>query len=292
MAGSRRTLGYVSSWNTVGTPIDAPYGVATGGTSASRTIGGVNYTVLTFTSDSNLVVSKAGLFDVLLVGGGGGGAGVNQSASNTNAGGGGGAGALIGLAETTTIYLAAGTYAVDVGAGGAAGMVSGGLGLASSIGSLISAAGGGRAGGSFSSGGYDNAGAGGSGGGNTGTNADVRSVTPLYGKSGGTGTQTAGGGGGGYSSAGGNGVSTTGGSGGNGVDVSSWGTSASTDNIAAGGGGGGSPAGAAGTGGVAGVTGNPANAATTAGSGGGGSRGSDGIGGAGANGKVWVRFKV
>ena len=42
------------------------YGVATGGTSSSITVSGVNYTMLKFTTDSNLVVSKAGLFDVMV----------------------------------------------------------------------------------------------------------------------------------------------------------------------------------------------------------------------------------
>jgi len=53
----------------------ANYGAATGGTSSSITVGGIAYTLLTFTTDANLVVSKTGLFDVLLVGGGGGGGG-------------------------------------------------------------------------------------------------------------------------------------------------------------------------------------------------------------------------
>jgi hypothetical protein len=44
----------------------ASYGTATGGSSSSITVGADNYTLLTFTSDDNLVVSTAGLFDVLL----------------------------------------------------------------------------------------------------------------------------------------------------------------------------------------------------------------------------------
>ena len=93
----------------------ANYGTATGGSSSSITVGGINYTLLTFTSDSNLVVSKAGLFDVLLVAGGGSG-GTNFDEGSPTGGGGGG-----GVRETT-IYLAAATYAIDVGAG-AAGVV-------------------------------------------------------------------------------------------------------------------------------------------------------------------------
>ena len=51
------------------------YGTATGGTSSSITVGGKNYTLLTFTSSGTLTVTKAGLFDVLVVAGGGGGGG-------------------------------------------------------------------------------------------------------------------------------------------------------------------------------------------------------------------------
>ena len=51
----------------------ATYGTATGGASSSTiTVSGVQYTMLTFTSTATLTVTKAGLFDVLLVGGGGG----------------------------------------------------------------------------------------------------------------------------------------------------------------------------------------------------------------------------
>ena len=69
----------------------ATYGTATGGSSSSITVGGINYTLLTFTTDQNLVVSKAGLFDVLLIGGGAGGG--FSSAGSPTATGGGGAGA-------------------------------------------------------------------------------------------------------------------------------------------------------------------------------------------------------
>jgi hypothetical protein len=256
MATARRQLGYVSSLTTQGIPL-MTYGVATGGSSASRTISGQNYTVLTFTSDSNLEVTTAGLFDVLLVGGGG--------AAGTDAShGGGGAGALVGFASTTTIYLAAGTYAVDIGAGGSIGAWDT-SGAASYIGSIISAAGGGG-GGTKSVGtpaygfrGFN----GGSGGGSIETqNPAAYSIDETFGNDGGIGngaSSNAGGGGGGYASAGGTQASNTvGGTGGNGIDVSSWGTSASTDNIAAGGGGGGtSGGGAAGTGGVAAATTQP-----------------------------------
>ena len=260
------------------------YGTATGGTSNARTLNGVNYTVLTFSSDDNLVVSKSGLFDVLLIGGGGGGG----SGSDPQSGGGGGAGALVGFAATTTIYLDAATYAVDVGAGGAGfiGQAGRTSSAASYIANIISAAGGG------SGGSQDmNQGQSGASGGGGASSGGGFSLDETFGNDGGNGANAnAAGGGGGYASAGGAGSSTTGGAGGNGIDVSTFGTSATTDNVAAGGGGSGSTAGgAAGTGGVAGTTG-AGNNATTAGSGGSGGRGS--AGGNGASGKVFVRFKV
>ena len=101
-----RLMGYVSASNTP-TVVGATqgYGVATGGTSSSPNISGQDYTVLTFSSDDNLVVSSAGLFDVLLVSGGGGaGAGTSGRASS-----GGGGGGVIGLTTLTTIFLEAAT---------------------------------------------------------------------------------------------------------------------------------------------------------------------------------------
>jgi hypothetical protein len=290
MATARRQLGYVSSLTTQTSFVER-YGVATGGTSLPITVSGQAYTLLTFTSDDNLVVSQAGLFDVLLVGGGGGGG----AGGSGGAAGGGGAGALVGLASTTTLHLTAGTYAVDIGAGGAATL----NGDASYVGNIISACGGGYGGNGTAGDLQRKAGSGGCGGGN-GRGVVVvfgKSVDETFGNDGGVGdgsTDSSSGGGGGYGAVGGNGATSgTGGAGGNGVDISSWTGAGSADNIAAGGGGGGSStAGAAGTGGVAGVTTGTGNAATTAGSGGGGTYGSGTTGGAGAAGKVWVRFKV
>ena len=52
------------------------YGVATGGQSSSTiTVGGLSYTMLTFTASGTITITKAGLFDVLAVGAGGGGGG-------------------------------------------------------------------------------------------------------------------------------------------------------------------------------------------------------------------------
>jgi hypothetical protein len=51
----------------------ASYGTATGGSSSSITVGGINYTLLTFTSSGTLTVTKSGLFDLFVIGGGAGG---------------------------------------------------------------------------------------------------------------------------------------------------------------------------------------------------------------------------
>jgi hypothetical protein len=168
----------------------ASYGTATGGSSSSITVSGVDYTLLSFTSDDNLVVSTAGLFDVLMIGGGGGGG----KRDNSNSAGGGGAGGIL----QSTIYLDAATYAVDVGAGAAQGR----NGLGSSVGNAalsLSVVGGG-------SGGSSNAstaagaigGTGGSGGGSTASNSGgVASINVVTGQAGGAGVTNAGGGGGG-----------------------------------------------------------------------------------------------
>ena len=72
------------------------------------TSGGFTYDYYTFTSSGSLVVDKAGLADVLIVGGGG--------AGGYFYGGGGGAGGYLYAAST---YLSATTHTVTVGAGGA-----------------------------------------------------------------------------------------------------------------------------------------------------------------------------
>ena len=245
------------------------YGVATGGASTAITVDGINYTLLTFNSDANLVVSKEGLFDVLLVGGGAG-SGIN----NGDGTGGGGAGQLVGLPATglATIYLAAATYAVDVGAGGA--INSSGLG--SNIGNFISAAGGGHGGTNDQAGGGGAAVRrgqnGGSGGGGALASAVGGSAVGSFGgNAGGTaGSGTNGGGGGGGSSAvGANGVVNTSGAGGAGNDITGFTGSSATKCV-----------GGAGTG-----------------SGGGGGAGAANTGNGGANntggsGIVLVRFKV
>ena len=90
------------------------YGVLTGTPSVSSAYadGGFNWKRVDFTSTSTLVVSVSGLFDVLFMSGGGG-------ANIANGGGiGGGSGAL---PFTGTVYLAAATYTITIGAGGSGG---------------------------------------------------------------------------------------------------------------------------------------------------------------------------
>ena len=287
MARTRDT-GYISAYPVIVAYADT-YGTATGGTSSSITVGGIAYTLLTFTSDSNLVVSSSGLFDVLLVGGGN--AGYGWAGGAGYAGGGGGAGGV----SQQTIYLAAATYSVDIGAGGAgsAGNIRGSQGFPSVVGTginAISAAGGitffpdngatGTVGGEIaSSGGCHNS-------------ATSSATNNAQGNKGGasTGINNAGGGGG-FGAVGSNGASTTGGAGGAGYDVGAF-ISGSLFK-AAGGGGGGSGAGGAGGSSIggAGVTsGTGTAAAANTGSGGGGTT-NTGQGGAGGSGIIYVRYR-
>jgi hypothetical protein len=106
--------GYTYTYTTIA---NFPYGVATGTPTVSATYadGGFNWQRVTFTSSANLVVTTAGLMDILIVGGGGGGG----SGVGYNGEGGGGGGA--GLLTISTLYVPAGTYAVTIGAGGSTG---------------------------------------------------------------------------------------------------------------------------------------------------------------------------
>jgi len=278
----------------------ANYGAATGGSSSSITVGGINYTLLTFTSDGNLVVSRDGLFDICLVGGGGGG---GSSNSGNFSGGGGGAGGIL----IQSVYLTAATYAIDIGAGGAGATTSaaGTNGAGSSINNTarsFSTIGGGYAGwtnvGVANNVGYSGASGGGGGGGSTGAYATGQvslfpTILGFAGGNGATGSNQAGGGGGGATAVGSAAVTTTGGAGGAGYDVSAFiGGSAL---FKAGGGGGGSGttpgAGGSGVGGAGSVnTGNSA-AANTGGGGGGAGSTVAAPGGAGGSGIVYVRIK-
>ena len=272
------------------------YGVASGTAASSTaiTVSSVNYTLLTFTADSNLVVSKAGLFDVLMFGGGASG-GYQSNTTGVGASGGGGAGGMV----QATVYLSAATYAITIGAGGASTTASLGNGLKTSLGSVLVAVGGGAGYGDQFTGllaGERLPGQTGGGGGGGGRVYNAGGVG-MQGFDGGsqTGvTATSAGGGGSVSAVGANASATTGGAGGVGFDVSSFISGSALFKGAGGGGGASVTAGAAGSvgagAGSTGATGGSASANT--GSGGGGAYGSPGTGGSGGSGIFYIRFKV
>lgn len=288
-----------SAWVNVSTG----YGVATGGASTAITVGGTAYTLLTFTTDSNLVVSSSGLFDICLVGGGGGG---GSSLLSNYTGAGGGAGGIV----IQTVYLSAATYAIDIGAGGTGATTSatGTNGAGSSINNTarsFSTIGGGF--GAWTNSGVANVvGATGSSGGGGGGGAGAPYATgqvslfpTILGFAGGNGSTTgnqAAGGGGGAGAVGANAVTTTAGAGGAGYDVGAF---ISGSLFKAGGGGGGAPsggvagAGGSSVGGAGTLTGAGNSAAANTGSGGGGAgSGASSSGGAGGSGIVYVRFRA
>ena len=255
------------------------YGVATGGTSSPITVGGVAYTLLTFTSDTNIVVSKAGLFDVFMVGGGGG------ASFGANVAGGGGAGGVV----QSTIYLTAATHAVDIGAG------SSGSGLPTAIGSqfgyMLSATGGAYASVNISGVVVVNSGMASGGGANNSAGAGTGT---SGGNGGAAGGANSGGGGGGASANGAAGSGSTGGAGGAGISLSTF-TGGTVGTSVGGGGGAGasSTAGAGGSGGGgAGAVGGATATNGTANTGGGGGGSLSGQGGSGGSGVMYVRFKV
>jgi hypothetical protein len=104
----------LSSWGQKVVSGGITWGIATGGTSSSITDNSQAYTLLSFTSDGTLTVTKEGTFEFLMVGGGG--------APGTNFigrtyGDSGGAG---GEVRIFSMILPIGTYAVDVAANEAA----------------------------------------------------------------------------------------------------------------------------------------------------------------------------
>jgi hypothetical protein len=278
-----------SAWVAVG----GGYGVFTGGQSTATgvSINGSTYTVLTFTSDSNLVCTTAGLLDVLIFGGGGGGNNATTAEGNRG-GGGGGAGGHV----QATLFISAGTASVDIGAGGAGGSGTAPTnGTGSSLDTVtrsIGAGGGGR-GASFPT---NFAQQGGCGGGRAnGIGIPGAAVIPSQGFGGANTTQAGGGGGGGVTAEGSGGSGNNGGAGGAGYDISLFAGGASTFK-GGGGGGGGASTGTGGAGGssVGGAGGTnaagSAAAANTASGGGGGGNTNDGA--AGGSGIMYARFKT
>jgi len=258
------TVAQYSAYSIIKTATDTWYAVSGGGipkasysaTTGSPTITTVGGKSCLVYNASGSVTLTAGLMDVLIIGGGGAGYL-----------GGGGAGAHVYM---TSLYFAAGTHTITVGAGGSGtGYNSGNASLA---GPYIAPGGGGGAargqnGGSGGGSYYSTSGAG---------------LSP-YGNNGGTGsTADCAGGGGGAGAAGASVASgTTGGAGGNGTANSITGSSVTR---AGGGGGYGSGAGGtAGSGGATagGTTGATSSATANTGSGSGGSGGGNGNGGSG-----------
>ena len=258
------------------------------------------YWIHTFTSSGSFRPDKALTCDYLVVAGGGGG--------EADAGGGGGAGGYRTSIGGSALSVTAQTYAVQVGAGGAGGLINtlAAVKGSASVFSTITSNGGGFGGrGSGQLGGAGGSGGGGSGRGQaSGTFAGGTATPSGQGNNGGSGVGNgaggqAGGGGGGAGVAGTNASAFFGGAGGNGLANSISGTSVTY----AGGGGGGilninsTAAGAGGTGGGgAGQSGGGAGTAGTAnlGGGGGGSTynptGSNG--GAGGSGVVIIRYPM
>jgi hypothetical protein len=244
------------------------YGVATGGTSSSITVGGVNYTLLTFTSSGTLTVTTAGLFDVLMFAGGGCG---GTGATNGAVGGGGGAGGVL----EETIYLDA-SMSITIGAGGATGYpwTEGSSSTVGNANRNLSVAGGGKGGGYITGQNAIGGSKGGSGGGGSSSNMGAPyaianpSMAPAI--SGYSGAENNGGGGGATANA-----STT--TGGAGYDVSAFiGGSTVTK----------------GRGGNGNTTANTNGAANSADGGGGGPTGNNTGYGSGGSGIVYIRFKV
>jgi hypothetical protein len=284
-------VGYNYTYLTVN---NFPYGVGSGGTSSTITVGGSAYTLLSFTSTGTFTVSTAGLFDFLLVGGGGGG-GSRSSPININGGGGGGGSVLI----QNGIYLGTGTYAVTIGAAGAA-RANGSITKIESIGLAkdLQVVGGGAA---IDADQANTSQRPGNTGGREGVNTVAAVASNFYGFAGGSssnasyGTSYGGAGGGGDQAVGGTGTGSVGGAGGAGYDASTWRGQTAGTTYYGGGGGGGRASGSGGAGGAGGggagcstATTGTAGTANTGG-GGGGSFGATAV--AGGSGLVLVRFK-
>lgn len=259
-------------------------GLATGGTVNEIVDGGYTWRVHTFTADDDFVVTQPIAYAQYLLIGGGGGGGASQSVSSWASGGGGGGGRrrerLGGLA------VAAGTFPVVVGVGGAGGLPNTATGTAGNPSTWNGfSASGGSPGGSYPS----------HAGGASIFNGGSGAGSPAYGA----------GGGGGGGAVGANGTSAAGGAGGAGYSSSITGAS-----VAYGGGGGGgiysgvlNGAGGTGGGGAGGVGGvanaNGSDGTNGLGGGGGGASttsgskaGATSTGGRGGDGVVIIRYPI
>lgn len=255
-------------------------------TTGSPTItSGGGYTVYKFTGSGSITFGKAGLCDVLVVGGGGAG-GANNAKTSVSGRGGGGAGGYI----ENTFYLPSGTSTITIGGGGSGVAGPATNGVTTRV-SYLYSIGGARGKGEEAYGGSTStAMVGGSGGGGWNSLA-ANTGTSAQGFDGGAMSGSTGGGGGGAGEAG----STDGaGEGGDGTDSSIDGSSTTRGG---GGGGGSTTSGRGGTGG-GGAGGSTdaagSNASVNTGGGGGGAGNSSGTayirdGGNGGSGIVIVR---
>ena len=229
--------------------------------------------VYKWSADGTVVIGTAGTVGMLVVG-----AGASGGKRGSTVGGGGGGGGVLALQD---VYLAAGTYTIVVGVGGA-GQTStntaGNAGGHSRCGLIYAygGAGGGGAGVTLST--PDKATG---GGGDAGASTAVNGGTALVsGFAGGNGAVSSGaGGGGGASAVGANGTNNTGGAGGAGISNTFETLSAQTYGAGGGGAGATTQGAAGGTGASAGVVTTGTSTAGVNGSGG----GSGGAGGSGAN---------
>ena len=263
MARTRDT-GYISAYPVIAAYIDAPYGEATGGTSSTITVSGQNYTMLTFTGAGTLTVTRAGIFDVLMIGGGSSALSGWYGNGRPGSPGGGAGGAL-----DTTVYLDS-NQTITIGAGGTdpTGTMEYNYGFNSYVGRFLA---------SGSASGRGNAPT-------WGVGVEAARVVQQYGFSGGSVGGSDGGGGGGQAQAG------QGRNGGNGKDWSLWRGQTAGTTYYGGGGGGQNSGGANGTGGLGG--GGGGTVAGTANTGGGGGGGDGGNAAGGGSGLVLVRFKI
>tara|TARA_R110000782_G_C14780669_1_gene409915 strand:+ start:35 stop:1150 length:1116 start_codon:yes stop_codon:yes gene_type:complete len=271
--------------------IPVQYPVATGGTITTHG----NFKRHAFTSSSNFVVTRGGLFNFLIVSGGGAGG----AYGGIKAGGGGGAG---GRKLLETVTLNSGTHVVTVGAGMALSLTPPQSAPSSSIGSSYSSTGGGM-GGDASRGGFAaSAGSAGGSGGGASYNTNVGGSGIVgEGNDGGATVDDVGAGGGGAGAAGANGGSGSGSSGANGGNgLAASGSNGFPTTTYAGGGGGGVRSnavlygvGGTGGGGFGGQPGQPTGpqAGTANTGGGGGGAGVTTIAGVGGSGIVFITYQ-
>jgi hypothetical protein len=251
-------------------------------TTATYTDSGINYKSYKFTGSGSITFTKAGLIDILVVGGGGSG-----GLYAVQRGGGGGAGMYL---QKNGVYMEAATASITIGAG--ASNASEGLsrngnpgfpsGISIGANYIYTAIGGGYGNGDTGPGG-----SGGSGGGRGSNGSAAGSALLSGGNSGGGNASGSGGGGGGAGQAGQTGSTNVGGAGGNG-SANILATGSSQTYAGGGGGNGSSTAGAGGSGG--GGAGNAAGTANTGGGGGGGLGATNGY--SGGSGIVIIRVRA